>query len=254
MPASSSVPPVVADTSVANLIVVEDDPTARAMLGAWLHTEGFRYELHPDAASARPALAERSFDLMICDVELPDTTGPELAASLGEPNAHLPVIFLTGSPTLETAMKSVRIRAVAYLVKPPDLDELRTLVQRESAACRLRRTVAQGRGHLSLWDKELAALELHLGVPESNAELGYLQVTVRNLVVILGQLHGTLAVMRNHPDQRELLGQIDLIGSLRRTVRVLEQTREHFKSRDLGELRKELDAVLKRVDSELGAP
>ena len=141
MPSPSPSQPTPADTSAAHILVVEDDPTARAMLGAWLHTEGCRYELCPDLATARKILVERSFDLMICDVELPDGTGPEFAATLEEPNVNLPVIFLTGSPSLETAMKSVRIRAVAYLVKPPDLDELRVLVQREAAASRLRRTV-----------------------------------------------------------------------------------------------------------------
>jgi DNA-binding response OmpR family regulator len=253
MPNSSPSQPTPADASAATILVVEDDPTARAMLGAWLHTEGYRYELCPDATTARTALVERCFDLMICDVELPDATGPEFAATLEEPNAHLPVIFLTGSPSLETAMKSVRIRAVAYLVKPPDLDELRVLVQREAAASRLRRTVSLGRSQLATWDRELAALEHHLTVPEARPELGYLQVTVRNLVILLGQLHGTIALMRNDPGQKDVLHQIDLIGSLRRTVRVLEQTREHFKSRDLGELRKELDALLRRVDSEMNS-
>jgi DNA-binding response OmpR family regulator len=76
MPNSSPSQPTPADASAATILVVEDDPTARAMLGAWLHTEGYRYELCPDATTARTALVERCFDLMICDVELPDATGP----------------------------------------------------------------------------------------------------------------------------------------------------------------------------------
>jgi hypothetical protein len=48
---------------------------------------------------------------------------------------------------------------------------------------------------------------------------------------------------------REVLTQIDVLSSLRRTVAVLERTRESFKSKDLGELRKDLEGLLRRIDT-----
>ncbi len=228
--------------------VAEDDPSARAMLGAWLHTEGCVGELFVDAASAAAALATREFDLLISDVQLPDRTGPELAAGIGAPNVGLPVIFLTGDPSLETAISSVRLRAVAYLVKPPDLDELSLLLHREVAAHRYRRAVTSSRHHLAEWDGELARLEQLAAKPESRPVIDYLQVTVRHLGVVLGELDRSVSLLGSDPEGRENLAQLDLVGSLRRTVSVLEHTREHFKSKDLGELRKDLEVLLRRID------
>lgn len=232
----------------ARIAVTEDDPSARAMLGAWLHTEGCIGELFVDAATAEAALAAREFDLLICDVQLPDRTGPELAEAIGAPNLGLPVIFLTGEPTLETAMRSVRLRAAAYLVKPPDLNELSLLVHREVTAYRYRRAVASSRHHLAEWDGELARLEQLAVSPGDRPVVDYLQVTVRHLGVVLGELDRSVSLLGADAAGRETMAQLDLLNGLRRTVSVLERTREHFKSKDLGELRRDLEALLRRID------
>jgi DNA-binding response OmpR family regulator len=239
------VPP---QSSPPRIAVAEDDPSARAMLRAWLHTEGCVGDLFVDAASARVALAAQEYDLLISDVHLPDGTGPELASTIGAPNLGIPVIFLTGEPSLDTAMRSVRLRAVAYLVKPPDLDELRLVLHREVAAHRHRRAVISSRNLLAEWDRELARLEQAAPTVEGRPVVDYLQVTVRHLGMVLGELDRSVAMLRVDAAGREIVTQIDLLTSLRQTVSVLERTREHFKSKDLGELRKDLEALLNRID------
>lgn len=231
------------------IIVAEDDPSARAMLGAWLHTEGYAFELYADASTALAALAVREFDLLICDVQLPDRDGPELAAAIGAPNAGLPVIFLTGDPSLDTAMRSVRVRAAAYLVKPPDLDELRALVQREVKTQRLRRALTASRRHLAEWDGELERLEHSAGTLDTRPAVDYLQVTVRHLGLLLAELDRSVSMLGADAAAREVLTQIDVLSSLRRTVAVLERTRESFKSKDLGDLRKDLEGLLRKIDT-----
>lgn len=240
-PAAPAAPP-------AHVLVIEDDPTARAMLGAWLHTEGHTYETSGDGAAARALLEDRAFDLAICDVDLPDCTGPELIAGIAGRNRGLPVIFLTGAPSLDSAVDSIRLRAAAYLLKPPDLAELRDLVRREAATVRLRRTVTQEREQLARWSTDLAALEVELR-SGARPELGHLQITLHHLVTMLGQLYTTVAALRSDREQEALLRQIDVIGGLRKTVRVLEQTRDHFRSRELGDLRRELEELLRRIDA-----
>ena len=158
---------------------------------------------------------------------------------------------MTGDPTLDTAMRSVRVHAAAYLVKPPDLDELRGILRREVAAHRYRRAVTGSRQHLAAWDGELARLE-HLATSPDTAGpiVDYMQVTLRHLGAVLGELERSVSLLGNDGPGRETLAQVDLINSLRRTVAVLEHTREHFKSKDLGELRRDLEALLRRIDGE----
>ncbi len=240
--------PESAGEPLARVLVIDDDASVRAMLGAWLHLQGCESELQPDAGGGKRALRDRTFDLLICDVQLPDGEGPELAAAITGPNAGLPVIFLTGAPTLETAMQSVKLRAVAYLTKPPSLDELGELLRREVAAQRYRRTLASNRSLLASWDSELARLE-EVGDRENRRlSVDYLQVTLRHMGRMLGDLDRSVSLLATDRVGRDALEKIDLVNGLRRSVEVLERTRDHFKSKDLGDLRKELEQLLARFD------
>lgn len=232
----------------SRVLVVEDDPSARAMLNAWLHTEGYAGETQPDAAGARAALAAREFDLLICDLQLPDGEGTELVAGLEGVNAGLPVVFLTGSPTLESAMKSVRLRVAAYLVKPPDLDELRAIVEREISSHRCRKAIAASRRRLAEWDGELHRLEQESAPATGRPVAGYLQVTVRQLAALLGDLDRSVSQLGADAASQAVLREVDLVQGLRSAVAVLERTKSHFKSKDLGELRHDLEALLAQID------
>jgi DNA-binding NtrC family response regulator len=238
---------------VPRLLIVEDDEVVRAMLAAWAHTEGFAFEVARTAREAEAILLRGEFDLLLCDVNLPDGDGPELVAGMIGRNRGLPVIFLTGQPTLETAIRSVQLRVVAYLVKPPDLDELRALVRREVAAHRQRRALAASRRHLNEWDGELARLEQILDAAGAPPPLDYLRVTLRHLVLLLAEADRSVSALAVDDAGRAALAQLDLLTSLRHTVQVLEKSREHFKSKELGELRKELEALLRRLDQPGGA-
>lgn len=231
------------------VLLVEDDPTVRAMLSAWLYTEKFEYRVAGDTATARAALAERDFDLLLCDVNLPDMDGPDFVATIEGRNRGLPVIFLTGQPTLETAILSVRLRVVAYLIKPPNLDELRRLIGQAVAKHRERRAVAASRSRLRDWDLALAQLEQALDEPEPAATgVERLRLTLHQLGALLMDLDRSVAALSANPAGKEALAQLDFMATLRRTVQVLEQTRSSFKSKALGDLRKELEGVLQRLD------
>jgi DNA-binding response OmpR family regulator len=220
------------------------------MLSAWLFTEQCEYQVAGDATAARAALAESDFDLLLCDINLPDTDGPDFVAAIEGRNRGVPVIFLTGQPTLETAIRSVQLRVVAYLIKPPNLDELRRLVQQSVARYRELRAVAASRSRLKEWDGQLARLEQALESPESGATgVERLRLTLHQLGALLVDLDRSIASLSAGAGSREALGQLDFVASLRRTVQVLEQTRSSFKSKALGDLRKELESVLQRIDS-----
>jgi DNA-binding response OmpR family regulator len=235
-------------SSPPRILVVEDDLSAQAMLRAWLHTEGCVAEVRSDTAGAREALESGSFDLMICDLQLPDGEGTELVAGVKGGNEGLPVVFLTGSPTLESAMRSVRLRVAAYLVKPPDLDELRTLVQREVAAYRCRRAIAASRRRLAEWDGELVRLEQDASAASGRPVVGYLQVTIHQLAALLTDLDRCMTQLGADAATRAVAREVDLVQGLRSAVAVLERTRSHFKSKDLGDLRKDLELILAQID------
>ena len=59
------------------IAILEDDPAQAELLKTWLKEVGYSYQLFVDGKSLFRALKTESFDLMILDWELPDTTGIE---------------------------------------------------------------------------------------------------------------------------------------------------------------------------------
>ena len=237
------------DLGAPRVLVIEDDQTVRAMLAAWLQSEHCVFELATDLRSAGDALAGRDFDLLLCDINLPDGDGPVLVESIQGRNRGVPVIFLTGQPTLESAIRSVQLRVVAYLIKPPDHGELRRLLRASVAAHRQRRALAASRRRLKDWDAQLAQLEQALESPErSPTGIDHLRLTLHQLGALLLDLDRSIAMAAGDPVGKEALAHLDFVSSLRRTVQVLEHTRMNFKSKALGDLRKELEGVLRRLD------
>jgi DNA-binding NtrC family response regulator len=67
---------------------------------------------------------------VILDLALPDTSGLDTFRRLQELDARIPVIFITGHGTTNTAIEAMKLGAFDYLLKPLELDQLRRLVAR----------------------------------------------------------------------------------------------------------------------------
>jgi nitrogen regulation protein NR(I) len=81
-------------------------------------------------------------DVVILDINLPDTSGLETFRRIHEMDARIPVLFITGHGTTATAIEAMRLGAYEYLLKPLELDELSDLVERAFAISRLMRVPA----------------------------------------------------------------------------------------------------------------
>ena len=67
----------------------------------------------------------QSPDVVILDVHLPDLSGLDALRRIRELDAKVPVIFITGHGTTETAIEATKLGAFDYLFKPLELAELR---------------------------------------------------------------------------------------------------------------------------------
>jgi len=101
-----------------HILLVDDQPQARAALTTLLSGKGYHVSSAENAAAAVVALARRPFDLMIAEAGPGGPGGPQpwdLLENLAEPPA---LIVLTGRPSLESAIGAVNARAAGYLLKP----------------------------------------------------------------------------------------------------------------------------------------
>jgi two-component system nitrogen regulation response regulator GlnG len=76
-------------------------------------------------------------DVVVLDIQLPDHSGLEAFQHIHERDPRVPVIFITGRGTAETAIEAMRLGAYEYLLKPLDYDHVRDVVRRAFAISHL---------------------------------------------------------------------------------------------------------------------
>jgi len=92
-----------------------------------------------DSERAAERLASEEFDLLITDVKMPKMDGVELLRAARAHDAELAVLMLTAFPSVETAVESMKLGAVDYVVKPFIPDDLLATVERILEGIGLRR-------------------------------------------------------------------------------------------------------------------
>jgi CheY-like chemotaxis protein len=117
---------VVARQKAPRVLVVDDDPFQRKLIGKYLSGEPYEVMFAADSSEAFAfAMANRP-DLVLMDVILPNVDGVEATRRLrAHPElAHIPVVMLTGKSGRETVIESRRAGASDFLVKPIDRNVL----------------------------------------------------------------------------------------------------------------------------------
>lgn len=121
-----SASPVVSPATSATALVVDGNATSRRFVELALARGSFAVEPAADAAAAIEILATQVVDLVICDTDLPDTSGLALYRRLTQEHRlrHIPFVFLSADRAVATKVAALRAGADDYMVKPCDVAEL----------------------------------------------------------------------------------------------------------------------------------
>jgi EAL domain-containing protein (putative c-di-GMP-specific phosphodiesterase class I) len=130
------------------ILIVDDDPQIGKLLARTLTRVGFEVSVAEDARAALDLVDHESFGVVVSDILMPTMTGIDFVRELRRRNLDMPVVFVTGTPSLETAVDAIECGAVRYLTKPIDVPRFTDAVIQAEAVSRLARA-------------KRAALELH---------------------------------------------------------------------------------------------
>ena len=99
------------------LLLVEDDVALAELVCDFLTSQGFAVQHAADAKQAIHFCQQLHFDLIICDLMLPDLHGFKLAQRI-HADQHCPLIFLTALGDDDTHIKGLELGAVDFITKP----------------------------------------------------------------------------------------------------------------------------------------
>jgi len=110
-------------TSMARVLVVDDDESIRLFVSMALQEEGYDVISAADGAAALQVVEQTPPDVILLDMRMPVMDGWQFAAAYHQrPGPHAPTSVMTAAR--DAAARAAQIHADAYLAKPFDLDEL----------------------------------------------------------------------------------------------------------------------------------
>jgi CheY-like chemotaxis protein len=112
------------------VLLVDDQEELRRLYRRTLAKDGHDIALASNGREAVEHARGERFDVVITDVRMPDMGGLELLQALRAADPDLPVVLISGSPDLDSAMKAVELGALDFLVKPVAFEKLRLAARR----------------------------------------------------------------------------------------------------------------------------
>jgi len=126
--------------SSARILIVDDEPDIRELVGEILADEGHEIIKAADAAEARELRGQHSPDLVMLDVWMPDTDGISLLREWRETDIlDCPVVMISGHGSVEAAVEATRLGAFDFIEKPVSMAKLLVTVSNALEAGRLKR-------------------------------------------------------------------------------------------------------------------
>ncbi len=114
------------ETAPSAILVVDDEQPVLRLCSRLLTSAGFVVDCAEDGVAASEFLATNTYELVITDISMPTMDGIELLRLIRDIDPSLPVILMTGDPSLNSAMNAIQHGVYRYLVKPIEPNDLRT--------------------------------------------------------------------------------------------------------------------------------
>jgi CheY-like chemotaxis protein len=212
------------------ILLVDDEPETGAPLEAWLQRRGYETTFAAGPAEADQAFERGEFDVVLSDIQMPGNMRLEWIERRLHAECPPPILLMTGSPELETAMRAANLPVAGYLLKPLDYDEAAAAIERLAADHRRRREL------LALSQEVLRLVSLRPAPPPGSGDFpgDELQRLARQLA----------DEAQRSPRATNHVAANEWRAAIADAIAVLEKTKQSFKSKELGELRRRLQLFM----------
>ncbi|HOO82985.1 MAG TPA: sigma-54 dependent transcriptional regulator [Prolixibacteraceae bacterium] len=109
---------------MSKILVIDDERAIRNTLKEILEYEKYQVDLAENAAAALQHIKNNEYNIILCDIKMPDTDGLELLPLLTEKQPDTPVVMISGHGNIDTAVEAIKKGAYDFIEKPLDLNHL----------------------------------------------------------------------------------------------------------------------------------
>jgi two-component system nitrogen regulation response regulator NtrX len=109
---------------MANILVIDDEKSIRNTLREILEYEKFTVELAEHGAEGLEKYRSGSYDIVLCDIKMPEMDGLEVLEKIFESEGDTQVIMISGHGNIDNAVEAIKKGAYDFIEKPLDLNRL----------------------------------------------------------------------------------------------------------------------------------
>lgn len=113
-----------------DILIIDDEQVVIDSIRKIAELENYTTDFTLCAKEALKKLSENEYELIICDIMLPQMDGFQFLQEVDKRNILTPVIITTGFSTIENAVKSLYLGAIDFIPKPFSIDEMTSLLHR----------------------------------------------------------------------------------------------------------------------------
>ena len=112
-----------------NVLVVDSDEGGNVQIKDFLTSEGYQAEVETDHEQVVESIKEGRFQLVLLDVSPPESGRISLLEKIRRADSDICVIAMTGMPSVDAAVRSLKHQAFDYLQKPLEMGDLKTVIE-----------------------------------------------------------------------------------------------------------------------------
>ena len=109
---------------MAKILVIDDEKPIRNTLKEILEYEDHQVEIASDGFEGLEKAKENTYDIILCDIKMPNMDGIEVLEKLEEVSPDVPVVMISGHGSVETAVEALKKGAYDFIEKPLELNRL----------------------------------------------------------------------------------------------------------------------------------
>ncbi|RKX22911.1 MAG: hypothetical protein DRP35_00780 [Candidatus Zixiibacteriota bacterium] len=114
-----------------SILVVDDELLIRDLLYDFFNSQGWEVKVAGNGEKAMQIVENEQVDLVLTDIRMPEMDGLFLTKQIKDNHPELPVVVMTGFPSVDTAVEALRSKVADYIVKPFNINKLYKVIEKE---------------------------------------------------------------------------------------------------------------------------